>query len=123
MTEWDQEELQRIAESDDLHIAPFREDGRTTGTPTWIWSVVVDGRLYVRPYSGAASRWFRSAMTQGAGRIQAAGMTKDVVFTRAGADVLDAVDAAYRIKYAGSPYLAPMVGEGTRSVTVLVAPR
>jgi hypothetical protein len=33
------------------------------GTPTWIWSVVVDGALYVR-----ASRWHRAAVRQKAGR-------------------------------------------------------
>jgi hypothetical protein len=29
MTTWSKEELSRIAETDDLHIAPFREDGMT----------------------------------------------------------------------------------------------
>ena len=43
MSAWPQDELRKIAESDDLHIAPFREDGVTYGTPTWIWSVTVDG--------------------------------------------------------------------------------
>ena len=47
---WAPNELRKIAETDDLHIAPFREDGQTYGTPTWIWSVVVDGELYVRAY-------------------------------------------------------------------------
>jgi hypothetical protein len=45
---WTKEELEKFAETDDLHVAPFREDGRTYGTPTWIWSVVVDDELYVR---------------------------------------------------------------------------
>jgi hypothetical protein len=36
MTTWSKDELSRIAEADDLHIAPFREDGITYGTPTWI---------------------------------------------------------------------------------------
>ena len=49
---WRPEELRRIAETDDLHISPFREDGVTYGTPTWIWSVVVDDGLYVRGYNG-----------------------------------------------------------------------
>ena len=31
---WKAEELRRIAETDDLHISPFREDGVTYGTPT-----------------------------------------------------------------------------------------
>jgi len=49
MATWSKDELMRIAEADDLHIAPFRDDGVTYGTPTWIWSVAVDGALYVRP--------------------------------------------------------------------------
>ena len=57
MTAWAQDELQKIAEADDLHIAPFRADGTTYGTPTWIWSVAVDGDLYVRAYNGQSSRW------------------------------------------------------------------
>ena len=54
---WSKDELRRIAEADDLHISPFREDGNTYGTPTWIWSVAVDGDLYVRAYNGRDSRW------------------------------------------------------------------
>jgi len=45
MSSWSKDELRKIAETDDLHISPFREDGVTYGTPTWIWSVVVDGNL------------------------------------------------------------------------------
>jgi hypothetical protein len=47
MSKWPNEELDKIAKSDDLHISPFRDDGTTYGTPTWIWSVVVDDFLYV----------------------------------------------------------------------------
>lgn len=36
---WSADELRRIVEADDLKIAPFREDGATYGTPTWIWYV------------------------------------------------------------------------------------
>ena len=53
MSTWSKDELRKIAEADDLHISPFREDGKTYGTPTWIWSVVVDGALYVRAYQRA----------------------------------------------------------------------
>ena len=52
MSTWSKDELRKIAETDDLHISPFREDGRTYGTTTWIWSVVVDDALYVRAYNG-----------------------------------------------------------------------
>src|SRR5437868_892073 len=80
MSKWKTDELQRIAETDDLHISPFREDGATYGTPTWIWAVVVGDDLYVRAYNGQNSRWYKSAMKQKAGRIQAAGMIKEVTF-------------------------------------------
>jgi len=55
MAEWTKDELRKIA-ADDLHISPFREDGVTYGTPTWIWSVAVDDGLYVRAYNGPNSR-------------------------------------------------------------------
>ena len=51
ITTWSKDELRSIAEADDLHISPFREDGVKYGTPTWIWSVAVDNALYVRAYS------------------------------------------------------------------------
>jgi hypothetical protein len=47
-TNWPVAELRQIAGTDDLHISPFRDDAVTYGTPTWIWSVVVDDALYVR---------------------------------------------------------------------------
>jgi hypothetical protein len=46
----------KLAEADDLYIAPFREDGRRHGTPTWIWSVAVDDGPYLRQMIGARTR-------------------------------------------------------------------
>ena len=120
--EWPTNELESIAGTDDLHITPFRDDGKTYGTPTWIWSVVVDGNLYVRGYNGQQSRWYQAAMAQRAGRIRAAGMTKEVVFESVGGPINDQIDNAYRAKYAGSPYLAPMISSRARSATVRVTP-
>ena len=122
MSTWPQEELRRIAESDDLHIAPFREDG-TYGTPTWIWSVVVDDALYVRAYNGRRSRWYQAAMREKAGRIVAAGITKDVTFEPVEGAIQDRIDDAYRSKYRASEYLSPMTGTRARSATVKVMPR
>ena len=123
MSTWTEDELARIAGSDDLHVAPFRKDGTTYGTPTWIWSVVVDGDLYVRAYNGTSSRWYQAALAQKAGRITAAGMTKDVTFEPLDGPVNDAIDEAYRTRYHDSPYLAPMIGPRARAATVKVAPR
>ena len=123
MSTWSEDELKKIAETDDLHISPFRENGMTYGTPTWIWSVVVDVALYVRAYNGRNSRWYKAAMRQKAGRITAAGIAKEVSFEPVNDAVNDRIDNAYRTKYKGSPYLKPMIGARARGATVKVTPR
>jgi hypothetical protein len=120
---WPEDELQKIAAADDLHIAPLREDGVTYGTPTWIWSVMVDGALYVRAYNGQNSRWYQAAVRQKAGRIIAASITKDVTFAPVDGPINDRIDDAYRAKYRGSPYLRSMIGNHPRNATVSVMPR
>jgi hypothetical protein len=123
MATWSKDELRTIAEADDLHVSPLREDGVTYGTPTWIWSVAVDDALYVRAYNGQKSRWYQAAIQQKAGRIRAAGMTREVAFEPVAGPINDRIDEAYRTKYAGSPYLRPMSGARARSATVRVVPR
>ena len=120
MSTWPKEELRKIGETDDLHISPFRDDGKTYGTPTWIWSVVIDDALYVRAYNGQKSRWYQAALRQKAGRITAAGITRDVTFEPVDGSINDRIDDAYRAKYKGSPYLAPMIGTRARSATIRV---
>jgi hypothetical protein len=120
---WAREELQKIVEADDLRIAPFREDGATYGTPTWIWSVAVDGELFVRAYNGLSSRWHRAAVRQKAGKIVVAGLTKDVAFAPVEGPINDRIDEAYRAKYTNSPYLAPMIGKRARAATVRITPQ
>jgi hypothetical protein len=123
LSTWPKDELRKIAATDDLHISPFREDGKTYGTPTWIWSVVVDDAIYVRAYNGQDSRWYQAALRQKAGRIRAAGMTKEVSFEPVNGALNDRIDAAYRAKYKASPYLKPMIGPSARSATVKIVPR
>ena len=122
MNTWSTGELRRIADSDDLHISPFREDGVTFGTPTWIWSVAVNDALYVRAYNGRMSRWYQAALRQKAGRITAAGMMKDVTFEPVDGPIHDLIDDAYRQKYRTSPYLSPMISAQARAATVKVMP-
>jgi hypothetical protein len=123
MIPWSKDELGEIAEADDLHIAPLREDKVTYGTPTWIWSVAIGDALYVRAYNGPNSRWYPAAISQRAGRITAAGMTKEVTFESVGGPINDRIADAYRAKYRGSPYLSPRIGARARSATVRVMPR
>ncbi len=123
MTTWRKDELQKIAEADDLHISPYRDDGVTYGTPTWIWSVAVGDDLYVRAYNGRSSRWYQAALRQKAGRITAACMTKEVTFEPVDGPISDRIDDAYRAKYRSSPYLDTMIGARARSATIKVTPR
>jgi hypothetical protein len=123
---WPEDLLAEIAGNDDLHVAPARPAGGprggVPGTPTWIWSVALGDVLYVRPYRGEDSSWYRSAIATGAGEITSGGRTHMVTFTPADPAVLDHVDRAYHDKYGSSPYLPPMVAEGPRRATLRVSP-
>ncbi len=62
-------------------------------------------------------------MRQKAGRIIAAGMTKDVSFEPVNGPINDRIDDAYRAKYHGSSYLNPMISARTRAATVRIVLR
>src|SRR5215471_19938448 len=99
MTMWSKDELRKIADADELDIAPLSEDGVKYREPTTIWSVAADGALFVRSYKGSNGRWYQSAMRQKAGKIRAGGLTKEVTFEPIGDGPLnDRVDDAYRAK-------------------------
>src|SRR5258708_24197190 len=119
---WEPDELQKISGADDLKVSPFREDGVTYGTPTWIWNVAVDGNLYVRAYNGKRSRWYQAAVKHRKGRIHAAGMVKDVAFEPVDGEVNNRIDEAYRAKYKNSSYLAPMIGTKAKEATMKIIP-
>jgi hypothetical protein len=123
MSTWPRDELREIVDADGLHISPLRKDKVTHGTPTGIWSVAVDGALYVRGYYGQNTRWYQAAVREKAGRIIAAGMTKEVAFEPVDGSINDRIDDAYRAKYRGRPYLSPMISARARSATLEVMPR
>jgi len=119
---FDIQELSNIIDADDLKISPFRGDGKTYGTPTWIWAVEVNGDLYVCAYNGIRSRWYNAAVNQKAGQIHSAGMVKDVFFETVSADMDLQIDEAYKLKYGGSPYLPPMISERAKKASIRIIP-
>lgn len=123
MTTWSRDELRVIAESDELLVAPLRDDGVTYRAPTPIWSVALGDALYVRSYKGAEGRWYQAALRQRAGRVSAGGKTTDVTFEPVVGPINDRVDEAYRAKYGRSPYVRSMLQEPGRSTTLQVKPR
>ena len=108
---------------DDLKISPYRADGVTYGTPTWIWAVVVNGDLYVRAYNGKNGSWYQSAVQQKAGRIHAAGMVKNVLFETVSGSINERIDEAYKVKYSKSPYLQPMISNRAKGATTKIIPK
>ena len=99
MTDWTAEELDKIDAADELEIAARRPDG-TLRPYTTIWVVRVGDDLYVRSYRGRDGAWFRSVLRQPEGHIRAGGVERDVAFAEAGDAGQDAIDQAYRAKYA-----------------------
>lgn len=122
---WNVEQINQFKNADDMYVSPFYSDGETLGTPTWIWSVIVDNNLYVRAYNGQRSRWYQSAKEQMAGQIQLANQKFDVVFEPiARNNALDEkINQAYKEKYNGSPYLPSMLNDGPVSATVRISPK
>lgn len=114
------EDIKKISAEDDFHISVLRDDGKTFGTLTWIWSVSVDDRLYVRAYYGKKSRWYQAALKQKIGKIQSAGITKQVRFGIVNEDIHDRIDNAYQKKYRSSPYLNDMISDRARAATVQI---
>lgn len=124
MTQWTPQRLHDFATADDLRISPLYSDGQTYGTPTWIWSVVVDGRLYVRAWHGQQSSWYQSAVSQRGGRMYLAGRNFRITFIPVAADsaLTTRINRAYRQKYATSIYVLLMVQAGPQAATLEIRP-
>lgn len=125
MAQWTKEQLKGFATADDMHVSPFYDDGKTYGTPTWIWSVVNNDKLYVRAYNGQNSRWYQSAMKQHAGKIKLNGHEYEVLFNDAAGnkDLDEQINNAYQNKYGNSSYCPPMLEAGPISATVEIEPK
>ena len=98
MTTWTNDELQRIADAEELEIAPVRRNGDLRrATPIWV--VRAGDELYIRAAYGANKGWHGVARSSHRARIAAGGIERDVIVEDADRVVLDAVDVAYRDKY------------------------
>jgi hypothetical protein len=125
MTTWTSNDLDRIAQADELRIQPLRADGTPRG-PVPVWVVRDGADLYVRSYRGSEGAWFRAARRSHLGRIQAGTTAADVTFVEEGdPGVNDRVDQAYRAKYGrrGAGYVSAMLAPGARSTTLKLIPR
>ena len=125
MTNWTQNDLERIGAAEELQLATFKQDG-TLRKPVTIWVVRVGDDLYVRSYRGREAAWFRHVQLQHKGRISAGGVTKDVTLVDASTDeaLNNQIDAAYRSKYRrySTMYVGPMIAPQARATTLKLVP-
>jgi len=119
VSEWTDDELQRIGDATELQLASRRGDG-TLGTYTTMWVVRIDDELYVRSAGGPKRPWYRHALAAGAGRVRAGGVERNVIFNAAEAAINDGIDVRYRAKYDryGPGPVSHVTGPDAHAVTI-----
>lgn len=125
MARWTNEQLEFLKNQDDFYVSPFYSDGKTYGTPTFIWSVIVESDLYIRAGNGKESRWYQAAVEQKAGRMILNNEPWEVYYIPIDTEdeLTEKINRAYETKYEGSSYLSIMTNEGPVEATVKVLPR
>jgi hypothetical protein len=125
-----------LGTTDTVAIVTTRPNGDQIATP--IWAAAVDGVPYVRAAYGPRTSWFLRATT---GRpvafttVDGRNAEKDAVaaladprlavaVTPVDADAAEqeAVDAAFRAKYAHSPYVESVAAPSVRALTLRIEP-
>ncbi|MEV4314867.1 DUF2255 family protein [Actinocrispum sp. NPDC049592] len=124
MTEWNDDDLDRIGGAEELQVASQRPDGTLRPYVT-IWGVRVGDGIYVRSAYGAGNPWFRRAKAAGTGRVRAGGVERDITFAEAAPGVHGEIDNAYHAKYDryGPAIVGSVVGAKAAPVTVRLVPR
>ncbi|MGA8296285.1 MAG: DUF2255 family protein [Acidimicrobiales bacterium] len=121
--QWNDEDLQRVGDADELQLASVRDDGSLRRYVT-MWVVRVGDDVYVRSARGPTNPWYRRAKKSGAGRIRAGAVERDVTFAEPTARH-DEIDDAYHEKYDryGPRLGGSVVGPKAEAVTIRLAPK
>lgn len=124
MATWTADQLSRLDDTDEMHIAGRRPDG-TLRTPRIVWMVRLGDDLYTRSVNGPEAAWFRGVKAQHAGHVSADGIEEDVTFLDIDTDdpVQKDLDSAYRSKY--RRYSGPVdsiTASLARSATLKIVP-
>lgn len=120
--DWSSSELELIDAAEELQIAPTRRAG-TPPRPVRIWVVSAGGDVFVRTWYRRDHGWFAHAVESGRARISVPGLETDVAVedvSKAGRELRDIVDAAYRTKYRryGDSSVDPMVNDNAADTTL-----
>ncbi|WP_395638851.1 DUF2255 family protein [Pseudolysinimonas sp.] len=126
---------EHLGATDTVTIITTRPNGDEVATP--IWSTAVDGIPYVRAAYGPRTSWYlraRSGRPVAFTTTDGRGAERDAVAAladpRVGVSVVhlapdaaeqDAVDEAFRAKYAHSPYVESVAAAPVRALTLRIA--
>ncbi|WP_327707789.1 DUF2255 family protein [Streptomyces sp. NBC_00464] len=123
MTDWNGTDLEKIAAAEELDLASERANG-TLRDPVTMWVVRSGAQLYVRSVKGTDGPWYRGTQSRHQGRVQAAGVHRNVTFHPADAGEYPGVDAAYREKYGHCTSIVEHVlTDRSRASTLRLEPR
>jgi hypothetical protein len=108
--------------TDTVTIVTRQASGEEKSTP--IWSVVADGKPYVRSAFGPDSWWYRRALARRTAAFPLDGESVQVRLEHIqDPATIDAVDAAFSTKYADQPAdLKPVLRDESRACTLLIRP-
>jgi hypothetical protein len=123
VTTWNDAELARFGDAEEVRVAGIRRDG-SLRAPRIVWVVRVDDYLYTRSVNGPDAAWFHGVQTCHHGQLSADGLEIDVDFVD-GSDPAgdDVIDAAYQRKY--GRYAGPVksiISPTARSTTLKLVP-
>ncbi|WP_220187624.1 DUF2255 family protein, partial [Pseudonocardia pini] len=125
---WTSDELATIDAADELHVAVPLADG-TLRRAVPVWVVRVGGEVFVRTWHRRDTGWYGRAVATSRARVRVPGVVLpdvdlpgvevDVTVEDVGADRREAVDAAYRDKYARYGGSAERMTEDDAAATTL----
>lgn len=120
---WNSEDLDRISQTDVVHISSYRQDG-SQRRPVPIWIVRVADDLYVRSAYGTSGGWYHRALASPLAHLDAAGTAADVRLEPVTDEgTRQAVAAAYRSKYhSQAASLATMLEQAAAETTTRLVP-
>jgi len=120
MPTWTPEELDSLDRTREIRVAGRRDDGSLRPL-TIVWTVVVDGAVYVRSYKGADGKWYQGVLRGMTGAISWNGQQRDVAYHPDDAHD-DAIDDAFFAKYGDTGSTRAMVAPGAVATTLRVEP-
>jgi hypothetical protein len=113
--------LHHLADVEEIRIGFRRPDGSSGSTPIWV--VQVGDDLYVRSVRGPKGGWYRRLRANPDGEVRD-GEHRHLVRAEAVTDAgtLAEVTRAYATKYAGSPFVRPLLEEPSVGATLRLDP-